>query len=328
MGKYANFYDGVRELLDKIADALDPGTADTKTANYQTAVLNSLERIGDKVGDVASATLPDASTATDGDTLVVDDGEWTIGSGSELPIASASNEGQALVSTKKYVKGAVIIPQQTVTLDGYNEVKLSNTNDNLFTVGTTCIAVVDGVEWQGIIVDTGGEPPFLNLDNQNIQFFINDLDEFWYYNENSQEGDESTIALYVAEPAYSWEPDPYPGYDIVIRTSVSLQSATSSDLSIMKGSFDSCMKRTLNNLPITPLVYQFTVGHDNYHSVSILPIIGIETYVNYGDEVNIRVCIAQFPAASISSTTYHGVASNQGIRNIHITESGISITNG
>lgn len=78
MGKYANFYDGVRKLLDKIADALDPGTADTKTANYQTAVLNSLSRIGDKVG---SAVLPDASTATDGDTLVVDDGEWTIGSG-------------------------------------------------------------------------------------------------------------------------------------------------------------------------------------------------------------------------------------------------------
>lgn len=81
MGKYANFYDGVRKLLDKIADALDPDSADVKTANYQTAVLNSLERIGDKVGDVVSATLPDASTATDGDTLVVADGEWTIGSG-------------------------------------------------------------------------------------------------------------------------------------------------------------------------------------------------------------------------------------------------------
>ena len=81
MGKYANFYDGVRKLLDKIADALDPTGADVKTANYQTAVLDSLSRIGDGVGDVVSATLPDPSEATDGDTLIVDDGEWVIGSG-------------------------------------------------------------------------------------------------------------------------------------------------------------------------------------------------------------------------------------------------------
>ena len=101
MGKYANFYDGVRKLLDKVADALDPDSADVKTANYQTAVLNSLERIGEKVSDVVDATLPDPSTATDGDTLVVDDGEWVIGSG------GGGGGGGALVCSVDLQTGAL-----------------------------------------------------------------------------------------------------------------------------------------------------------------------------------------------------------------------------
>lgn len=116
MGKYANFYDGVRKLLDKIADALDPGAADTKTANYQTAVLNSLSRIGDKVGDVVSATLPDASTATDGDTLVVADGEWTIGSGG----GGGTGGESVLVANMSFADGSLILDKT------YGEIKNAN----------------------------------------------------------------------------------------------------------------------------------------------------------------------------------------------------------
>ena len=151
MGKYANFYDGVRKLLDKIADALDPGTADVKTANYQTAVLNSLSRIGDKVGDVVSATLPDASTATDGDTLVVDDGEWVIGSGGGggtgggAMVATATQSGAYVPLDKTWKELADAMESGIVPVILYNDgtnkyketVTMINETSDLYSVSTT-----------------------------------------------------------------------------------------------------------------------------------------------------------------------------------------------
>lgn len=56
MGKYANFQDGVKKLLDKIADKLD-GSSNYPSANYSTSVLNSLERIADNF-DPSGGGLP------------------------------------------------------------------------------------------------------------------------------------------------------------------------------------------------------------------------------------------------------------------------------
>ncbi len=66
MGKFANFYDGVSLLLDKLADKIDPGKADVKSANYSTSVLNSLERIAENyepgsIGDLQEV-LPSAES--------------------------------------------------------------------------------------------------------------------------------------------------------------------------------------------------------------------------------------------------------------------------
>ena len=56
MGKFANFYDGVSALLDKLADKIDPGKADVKSANYSTSVLDSLERIADNYDPEAAGS--------------------------------------------------------------------------------------------------------------------------------------------------------------------------------------------------------------------------------------------------------------------------------
>ena len=134
----------------------------------------------------------------------------------EVPVASSSNEGQALVSTKKYVKGEVIVPEQTVTLDEDHCAQSSNVNIALFSEGTHCIANIGEEEYSGI-VEIIGDTLSLHLNDDSIEFWINVDDELWYYNDNLLEGDESTIALYVAEPVYSWEPVPYIGYDIVVK---------------------------------------------------------------------------------------------------------------
>ena len=169
----------------------------------------------------------------------------------EVPVASASNEGQSLVSTKKYVKGAVIVPEQTVTLDDECCAQPSNVNMALFSEGTRCIANIDEEEYSGIVEIVEGSP-ILCLVIGSIELWINDVDELWYWNDNLNEGDESTIALYVAEPVYSWEPDPYAGYDIVVKTDKEIDdnTLTENDLHLIRGDYNSCIPKIKNGIQI------------------------------------------------------------------------------
>lgn len=59
MARFANFYDGVSALLDKIADALDPDRANVKSSNYSTSVIDSLQRIADNFDPSAWGGVPE-----------------------------------------------------------------------------------------------------------------------------------------------------------------------------------------------------------------------------------------------------------------------------
>lgn len=272
--------------------------------------------------------LPSVSAEDDGKTLVVDDGEWTIGSGSELPIASASNEGQALVSTKKYVKGAVIVPEQTVTLDSELIGQLSNTNNNLFTVGTNCIAVIGGTEWQGVVYEhSQTENATLSFDNGSIEFWIELDNSFNYYNENLQEGDEITVALYVAEPAYSWEPDPYAGYDVIIKTSVSnlISNITADELELVKGSYEAASKLALDGKPIKCIVYYCYI-YDDGATYWEYPINRVYCDPGYNNSLVIHI-LQDDPQVDVKDANGNtmrifGASAHYGL--ITLTESGLS----
>lgn len=186
-----------------------------------------------------------------------------IANSGELPQASSSNEGQALVSTKKYVKGAVIVPQQRVELeDGVGEP--SNANASLFTEGTVCIWAADGIEGVGTINDN------LTLGTLGEDGFF--IDDALLY---GGEGTYADIALYVAEPVYSWEPDPYAGYDIIFQVKkdpdvyLPLNEIIVSDIEIVKGSIEALEQKLLNGYKVNGLFEVITSyngnGYDSYN---------------------------------------------------------------
>lgn len=220
--------------------------------------------------------------------------------------ASAENEGQALVSTKKYVKGAVIVPEQTVTTDdGYGEASLSGVITP--SIGDIVIITVNDVEAVTTVYEEGDAlyTDFLNDEEEGgaVDYTNNKL---WGMPETTY-----TVSVYVAEPVYSWEPDPYVGYDVVIKLDNSIESVTDNGLHLIKGSFSKCLERMNSVLPLNVCVFFQSFGSGGYVQTSTY-LVDIYGYYNYGDQIEIRV-------HSLGS----GIAS---IRTIYLTESGLSLT--
>lgn len=249
------------------------------------------------------------------------------GEGGILPVASAENEGSVLTSTKKYVKGAVIVPEQTVTLDGDNEAELFNTNKNLFTIGTVCFAVVDDIEYQGTVYEHPSGNNTITVNDGGMEFWI-DGDRFWYYHDNLQEGDESTVAVYVAEPEYSWQPDPYAGYDVIIKTSKqSISLITANDLELVAGSYETASKLALDGKPIKCIVYYCNV-YDGGVDYWEYPINRVYCGPGYNNVLDIHI-LHDNPKVNVkdadgNTMEIFGASAHYG--RITLTESGLSYT--
>ena len=247
----------------------------------------------------------------------------------EVPIASADNEGQALVSTKKYVKGAVIVPEQTVTFDAQNDdtVELDNVNVSLFTENTVVIITHNGKEYIRTvqIVD---DYPEISWIHDTIENYISGDGSTLLY--SGAVPSTNVIAVYVAEEAYSWESDPYVGYDVVIKTTKYLVDSSASDLVLVKGSYASCVNRIQNGLPLSALVYAARTGSEDYAESMMYPVIGINGYINYGDEIEIIVLTNWSPYVTVMGTNSQpfniaGALSRTDCISIILTESGLSI---
>ena len=162
---------------------------------------------------------------------IKDDGsgiEWT--DIVNVPAPSAANVGKTLVAKQTgWKKGAVIIPEQEVTIEN-SLVPLVNTNDNLFTIGKNVI--LDGT-YDGELTGEFYEESFHTLEqgmgqgNAALYYNMSDEDLTWSaemvicprgdedclgigYNQYSEGAPLiKKVALYVAEPVYEWVEEPW-----------------------------------------------------------------------------------------------------------------------
>lgn len=91
------------------------------------------------------------------------------GGGSGLPEVTADDEGKLLAVESVASKGAVIIPEQTVTIDqGSTNTSVANADATLFTDGQPCILTVNGQDYLGVAVrGTGVTSSFVLLSFPN-----------------------------------------------------------------------------------------------------------------------------------------------------------------
>lgn len=163
--------------------------------------------------------------------------------GSALPPVTSTDEGSALVVKKVYKPGAVIVPEQTCVYDEeINGTETSNPNSDLFVVGTKVIATLNGEKFgMGTVTESDDE----------VGAYIADVTYgiyFWKFNNKllvncyDLSADEPiptyTCSLSVAEETYEYALDPYPGYDVVFKTTVTdTEQITAQNTTIEKGSW-------------------------------------------------------------------------------------------
>ena len=249
-----------------------------------------------------------------------------------MPAASAENEGQALVSTKKYTKGATVVPEQTVTTVG-DEAELDGLVPSLVSDNQSYIVVVDGNEYTGVAYRDEANHEYileLNDDNNNYEviFSYTDGGTFgaWFLGNVYT---EYTVAIYVAEPFYSWEPDPYAGYDIVIQVNHDdIQHITAQDSVVRKGSYEKAAELAINNKPIRCLVYYVYHYTDDLNSATYrsFPITYVYCDPGYNNTVVIYI-LPYAPYAVAMNTAGTGNVFIYGAANIfgefNLTESGL-----
>ena len=87
--------------------------------------------------------------------------EISGGSGG-LPTPTAEDIGKVATVVGETSKGAVIVPEQSVTVSGEDGAVLSNANISLFTVGTYCTVTINGTDYSGT-VEERRETPMLAI---------------------------------------------------------------------------------------------------------------------------------------------------------------------
>ena len=80
------------------------------------------------------------------------------GGGGQLPTPTAQDVGKVATVVGETSKGAVIAPEQSVTVSGEDGAVLSNANISLFTVGTYCAVTINGTDYSGTVEERKGFP--------------------------------------------------------------------------------------------------------------------------------------------------------------------------
>lgn len=78
--------------------------------------------------------------------------------GGQLPTPTAQDVGKVATVVGETSKGAVIVPEQSVTVSGKDGAVLSNANISLFTVGTYCAVTINGTDYSGTVEEVDGFP--------------------------------------------------------------------------------------------------------------------------------------------------------------------------
>lgn len=164
------------------------------------------------------SSLPEVTSDDNGDVLTVVSGEWAKAEvPTELPTASASNLGETLTVVKSYTKGAVIVPEQTVTIEDMEagaELTPSSNWATLFVEDATVIGVIDGTEYMGVVMQGDGNL-YVPLNDDTFEFYNDpDTDKYMLW---ANETDTYTVSLYVAQATYGWDAVEYPNYDVVFK---------------------------------------------------------------------------------------------------------------
>ena len=120
-----------------------------------------------------------------------------------IPVPTASDDGCALVVQKKNVPGAVIVPEQTVTLHDDTGGTLVNVNTSLFVPDTKFIMVVNNERFEGITYE---EEEVFVVAEADGKYIVLDGDYTPGNNVNFYAGLDGTytVSLYLAEEEYGY----------------------------------------------------------------------------------------------------------------------------
>ena len=267
--------------------------------------LDAIARNGSGGGGTLSGlTDVDLSSPTDGQTLVYDaaSSKWVNGSGGGgLPTPTAADVGKVMAVVKTDIESEqVLVPEQTVIVQEGEGADLTGVVSSLVAEDVQCRVVINGEEFTASIDSDW----YLEVTyNGNSLFF-----DFTENSFNASTGGSFTVAVYatVVTSTYSWQPELYAGYDIVVMLDHDITSAslTEASLHLVKGSYADCVASMASKKPISALVYYSYVG-ESYGTETYFTII--DGKWNYGDFVVLEV--------HNGSTT----------KSIYLTESGLSL---
>lgn len=280
------------------------------------------------------------SNPTDGQTLVYNStsGKWENGAGG-LPAPTAADVDKVMSVVATPVPGAVIVPEQTATyMSGAMPPSYLFPNDgyeSIFKPGTMVIVNVDipnGPNLMAISVviaseSTGGIPTAIGTDavtGEEIFFgifpaegiFSDSVGAIVLPGLNPEDAPSTvTVSCSVVAYTYSWQPESYIGYDVVVKLDnvIVSPSLSDSDLHLMKGSVEECDRKMLAGQPITALVYYNDIYYGSAGQFDVRSEIyttEVRSALMYGNYVELRI-----KAINTSNT-----------KRIYLTESGLTLT--
>lgn len=278
---------------------------------------------------LAGLTDVDISNPTDGQTLIYNatSEKWENGAGG-LPAPTAADVGKVMSVVATPVPGAVIVPEQTaVQIEGEPVYMFTDGEESLFTPGTMVIINVDipnGPSFMAIsLIESSEEMPVaLGTDAVTGEPIMLGFPPDMPVGTGviilpglSPEGAPSTVTVScsVAAYTYSWQPEPYIGYDVVVKLDDIIVSASlsDSDLHLMKGSVEECERKMLTGQPITALVYYNSMNDGSAGQFDV----SFETYTT---ETRSTLSYGNYVVLTIK-------ASSNNTKRIYLTESGLTL---
>ena len=232
------------------------------------------------------------------------------GGGGGLPAVTSDDVGKGLSVQTVYTKGAVIVPEQTVTIIDGNA-SVVGANASLFVNGTIC--VVDVNDEEGVLtIDDNGE--IFSVDDAGFYLDDGEINVGADYVDNTK----LTVALYVANISYQWAADPYAGYDLVIKLNVGLELGAATTATVVKGNFSELQAKATTPLPVTCMVWGADEGDPDHMYTRVFDVQSIvyDTYFEDPADYQFYITVTNiYRMNNFYAATMSGGATNNLYRN-------------
>lgn len=226
-----------------------------------------------------------------------------------VPEPTAEDAGKAPVVSVSNVPGAVIVPEQTVTISSDNSAVLSNVNSSLFVGGQECIIEIDGATYEATLEDNGGMI-LANINNYTYIINYNPYQNAYLFNTQVQGTHTVKVTAVEKEAQYTLEPV---GYDLVIENqgNFNLNQSSAGPFVIKSGTYADCEAKLIAGEPINVMLYGRYYNDATDMGMCIYGISAITWDLGYHECMEI---FAQTNPTSLSFAATH----------LYVTESGVS----